>query len=1045
MEYHFETGSEVNEGLESNSEQLSENVEVDENFDDCSLSETEEYHEINDNVEESDEVSDNFDDCDLEGVELEEREASLEEYDDAEFDDCSQNDGFEINEKTEEVAESEEGTEEIGEADEIADEVETEEIDEINEETEEVDETEEVIEKVDETEEAVESEEGTEEIGEADETADESEIEETDEINEEIGEVDETEEAVESKEVAEEVAESEEGTEEIGEADEIADESEIEETDEINEETEKVDETEEVIEKVDETEEVVESEEVAESEEGTEEIGEADEIADEVETEEIDEINEEVDETEEAVESEEVAEEVAESEEDSEEIGETDEIADEVETEEIDEINDETDEVVETEEVAESEEGTEEIGEADEIADESEIEEIDEINDETEEVDETEEAVESVESEEVIEEVVETDEVVEEIGEADEIADEVETEETEESEKVENSEVVYDIDKILNDEKITTEEIDALYSENIKQINEFNENQQTLELDCKEKFDNVLKYEKGTEEYETALSEYNNALSKKERAAEYIAELNENNSKLEQKKNDLMERGIEAKNSIIETPSKIDMLNEMRAQEALLLQERQKIADNIAQISESGDPNGNLAKEYEKLSEIDSKIADVSIKEQDIKDEITSASRKVSERLDGNVMAATELHNKYEDIKFSDRVKPNDIKAVIEENSDLIELMQQDEKTLEEAINLKLDEMRKSANDDAYRKLFYEYNNLIEQKSKLNYNINNLTTNNQLLEERMEEIENRPTVRDAIASIFSGITLGKGKKANVETAQVSELSNDTTSNHNGIEGVNLSISERFEKVKDKDFKELTLDEKNELISISVDNIAEKYSDRVSPKRIEMMKEHIKFVDVKTVKAENKNCDPMRILGYYSPSTDEIKINIDAGQSVSEMIATIDHECMHMASQQIDVSEHAVGNITGVKRADLYKKNVGMNEGITEMYSINNMHDFNPEYVSGSYPRQVKLMRQYEEICGKDKILNAYFNNDISIMENDYDLVMGKDSFRKFCIEMDEMYSAEESKNFYAADSYFDSLERKLQEYKEKKMRGIQNV
>lgn len=139
-------------------------------------------------------------------------------------------------------------------------------------------------------------------------------------------------------------------------------------------------------------------------------------------------------------------------------------------------------------------------------------------------------------------------------------------------------------------------------------------------------------------------------------------------------------------------------------------------------------------------------------------------------------------------------------------------------------------------------------------------------------------------------------------------------------------------------------------------------------------------------------------------GYYDQKSDTIKVNMDANATVGDILATVDHEATHLLSQ---LHKNRVG---GVKNPDILYGNVGMNEGITEMYSIKNMQSINPEYKSDSYVDEVEVMKEFEKICGEKNLLYAYMHNDLSYIREDMNQCIGnKKAFEKFCNDLDILY------------------------------------
>ena len=220
-----------------------------------------------------------------------------------------------------------------------------------------------------------------------------------------------------------------------------------------------------------------------------------------------------------------------------------------------------------------------------------------------------------------------------------------------------------------------------------------------------------------------------------------------------------------------------------------------------------------------------------------------------------------------------------------------------------------------------------------------------------------------------------------------------------------------TLEERFDKIEDVPVNELTEEQRAELLEVAKDNLNNKYKDLIPDERIDRFVDSVSFVDESTVVVDFGEAYSPGIMGYYSPETDKIKINIDAdgNDTVGNALATIDHEGLHMVSQQTDSFGNPRG-VTGLMDESNIDGNVGMNEGVTELLSIRNMQELNPDYESPAYIDEVAVMAEYETVCGSDTLQKAYMENDIESLRNNFDKYMGDGQFKLFCDNMDILHN-----------------------------------
>ena len=237
-----------------------------------------------------------------------------------------------------------------------------------------------------------------------------------------------------------------------------------------------------------------------------------------------------------------------------------------------------------------------------------------------------------------------------------------------------------------------------------------------------------------------------------------------------------------------------------------------------------------------------------------------------------------------------------------------------------------------------------------------------------------------------------------------------------------------SLSQKFAALKDVSLNKLSKKNLETIVDIAITNLKSKYQTTASAERFSDLTRKISFIREADVKKELGRSYSPNICGYYSPATDTIRINIDGNASVGDLLATIDHETMHLLSK---THRNVEG---GVLNSDIIFGNVGMNEGITEMYSIKNMQTVNPDYVSHSYTDEVDIMKKFESICGADKLLNAYMHNDLSHIRDDVNSCAGnRKAFEKLCNDIDILHHYNYV-NPYAFDAPVQRANAKLRIY-----------
>ena len=660
--------------------------------------------------------------------------------------------------------------------------------------------------------------------------------------------------------------------------------------------------------------------------------------------------------------------------------------------------------------------------EADETGEETEeaAEETDETTEETEEaVEETDETGE--ETEEAVEETDETGEETEElVKKADETAEEAE----EPIEK--NKEVVEEAEEAAEEAEETAEEAEEAAEEVEDTADEAKETAEAVE--------ETEELSEETEEIEETFEEASERAEEVKETAEEVEEsINENDD-------------LEYRSQILEEPTELEKLEKNQEKHKSLEQEREEIQSRVDELNkecgekfcqletmsrdepgykdllrEYNETRDQAAQEFEKLSEKDSELADIRAEEAELKGIIDKRAREAMENASANEEIASSLHNEYEILTYNEGRDIDRMNTFVKENTLHIEKLKDDMASVEQAIELKNKEMAEFHQRygerinvmslPEYRRLINEQKELEQCRSNLDYRISELETDRMLMERQMEDAERRPTIRERVSSFFGGL-IQYSKAEEAGDAVTAEQEGEDKFFEEVSEEAEKNTAERLEKLKGMDISEMNERQKQELIDISVEAVLAKYGGELSDNRIEKIRNSIEFVGPDTIARDTGVADPSNILGYYSSDSDKIKINISPGGSSGDAVniaATIDHECLHMISQNTNHKGKAVGYITGLKDRNCEKGNVGMNEGVTELYSIRNVHSYAPEYTSEAYVDEVEIMEAFEEACGKELMCKAYINHDVELLRNDFDGVMGSGSFSSFCNQMDNMH------------------------------------
>lgn len=300
-------------------------------------------------------------------------------------------------------------------------------------------------------------------------------------------------------------------------------------------------------------------------------------------------------------------------------------------------------------------------------------------------------------------------------------------------------------------------------------------------------------------------------------------------------------------------------------------------------------------------------------------------------------------------------------------------------------------------------------------------------------------------LRDRAQGFFSSFFSSSSGQTSTNVEEGDEVSRPinqilleiTSIEHHALSG--NSVHQQFGDLKKIEVNNLSKEILSSITNIAVQNLRNRYGNIETSARFDNIGKKIYFINDKQVRRELGRYYRSNICGYYSPSSDTIRINMDGNATVGDIIATIDHEAMHL------LSKHTKSQ-GGVLNANILDNNVGMNEGITEMLSIKNMQSINPDYVSNSYIDEVGIMRRFESICGEKELLDAYMKNDISRIEAEFNQLMGsRKAFEKFCNDIDILHRynyvspTDEWASVYRAEAK-KRIFQKLDKYQAVKMR-----
>ena len=206
----------------------------------------------------------------------------------------------------------------------------------------------------------------------------------------------------------------------------------------------------------------------------------------------------------------------------------------------------------------------------------------------------------------------------------------------------------------------------------------------------------------------------------------------------------------------------------------------------------------------------------------------------------------------------------------------------------------------------------------------------------------------------------------------------------------------VSEEQEFVKaIKGMDFDALSDEDKDLMCNTAQKYIKKKYGDLVSEDRINEIPKHIKIADTEECRKAyealgDKYSD--NIVGFYCPATDEIYVDAPRNGDMTEIMATIEHESLHLAS-----NGGLNGNLENVEGMSIYRLSTNLNEGVTELYAMRDMEEMGFDYNSTSYQQQVEVVKALEDAIGKDTIRTAYFNNQPELIRSEFETAFASES------------------------------------------------
>ena len=189
-------------------------------------------------------------------------------------------------------------------------------------------------------------------------------------------------------------------------------------------------------------------------------------------------------------------------------------------------------------------------------------------------------------------------------------------------------------------------------------------------------------------------------------------------------------------------------------------------------------------------------------------------------------------------------------------------------------------------------------------------------------------------------------------------------------------------------IEQMDYNDLSDENKDLMYNTAKEHIGEKYGDLVSDDRLNEIPKHIKIADTEECRKAYEASGGRygdNTVGFYCPATDEIYVDAPRNGDMTEIMATIEHESLHLAS-----NGGVNGSIEVSDGVSTYRRSTNLNEGVTELYAMRDMDDMGFDYHSSSYQQQVDVVRSLEDAIGRDTIRTAYFGNKPDLIRSEFE-------------------------------------------------------
>ena len=189
-------------------------------------------------------------------------------------------------------------------------------------------------------------------------------------------------------------------------------------------------------------------------------------------------------------------------------------------------------------------------------------------------------------------------------------------------------------------------------------------------------------------------------------------------------------------------------------------------------------------------------------------------------------------------------------------------------------------------------------------------------------------------------------------------------------------------------VNEMDFNDLSQADKDLMYNTAKQHIGNEYGDLVGSDRLDEIPKHIKIADTEECRkayeaSGGKYGD--NTVGFYCPATDEIYVDAPRNGDMTEIMATIEHESLHLAS-----NGGLNGSLEIMDGVSSYRRSTNLNEGVTELYAMRDMDSLGFDYKSSSYQQQVDIVRSLEDAIGKDTVRTAYFKNKPDLIRSEFE-------------------------------------------------------